>query len=71
MTDILYALRFALHQLRLWVRQAQQREALSDIEHANFVRQDATRRFARATSAEIAERLAFDQYRRVMREVTR
>ncbi len=69
MTELLYALRYALHQWRVWLLQARQREALADMEHADAVRREARKRLSRATAAEVEEKLAFDQYRRVMRGV--
>ena len=71
MSEILYALRYALHQWRVWILQARQCDALADYAHADAMRRDARARLSRATAAEVAEKLAFDQYRRVLREVAR
>lgn len=64
-------LRYWRHVLLCWMYQVQQLNAAADLKwHSQQVRECADA-LNRATAAEVAERMAFEQYRRVMRGVAR
>lgn len=65
------SLRYARHVLLCWLCQLQQSQALADIERAKEVQRDARERLHRSVAKECAEKLAFDQYRRMVRETAR
>jgi len=65
------SLRYARHVLLCWLYQLQQSQAIADIERARDIQREARKRLHRSVAKECEEKLAFDQYRRVLREVAR
>lgn len=64
-------LRYWRHVLVCWRYQLQQSSAMRDIALHRMRVRECTDALTRATAAEVAERMAFEQYRRVMRGVAR